>query len=289
MATGAAFCAGCPTPVANFPWTLPLHTLLGTVLVSSGAGTLNQLIERNFDAQMRRTARRPIAAGRVGVVQALAFGSLLSVAGLYLALTVPIAASLLALLTFGWYLFLYTPLKRQTRLFRMAALRDSFPLAILAFHGDCVDVSRGLREGRIPGTSAGARKIQTRGMAERTPGTCVNADHRCVANSAASEPATSGGNTTAQFEFPLLRRKTCGYSFERVCSPVASGLGCLPSLGVPAPRTSPGVKGFGVAESLVTCWGCRELAFFTPASTRRKNFLPPPLRRDAESVSLDVP
>ncbi len=114
MATGAAFCAGCPTPVANFPWTLPLHTLLGTVLVSSGAGTLNQLIERNFDAQMRRTARRPIAAGRVGVVQALAFGSLLSVAGLYLALTVPIAASLLALLTFGWYLFLYTPLKRQT-------------------------------------------------------------------------------------------------------------------------------------------------------------------------------
>jgi len=59
--------------------------------------------------------------------------------------------------------------EREARLFLMAALRDSFPLAILAFHGDCVDVSRGLREGRIPGTSAGARKIQTRGMAERTP------------------------------------------------------------------------------------------------------------------------
>jgi heme o synthase len=115
MTTGAAFCAGCPAPVANFPWTLLLHTLFGTVLVSSGAGTLNQLIERNFDAQMRRTARRPIAAGRVGAVQALIFGSLLSVSGgLYLALTVRIGASLLALLTLGWYLFLYTPLKRQT-------------------------------------------------------------------------------------------------------------------------------------------------------------------------------
>src|SRR5580698_11466270 len=38
-----------------------LNTLLGTLLVASGTGTLNQYLERKFDAQMRRTARRPAA------------------------------------------------------------------------------------------------------------------------------------------------------------------------------------------------------------------------------------
>jgi protoheme IX farnesyltransferase len=115
MTSVAAFFLGSPKPLAHFPWLLLLHTLLGTVLVASGAGTLNQLVERRFDAQMRRTARRPIVAGRIEPIQALIFGSLLSLAGaLYLALAVRPTASLLALLTLGAYLFLYTPLKRRT-------------------------------------------------------------------------------------------------------------------------------------------------------------------------------
>src|SRR5712691_2867932 len=65
MTTVAAFCLGSPKPFVHFPWFLLLNTLFGTVLVASGAGALNQLIERKFDAQMRRTSRRPIAAGRV--------------------------------------------------------------------------------------------------------------------------------------------------------------------------------------------------------------------------------
>ena len=64
---------------------------------------------------MRRTARRPIAAGRIEPIPALVFGSLLSLAGtIYLALAVRPTASLLALLTLSAYLFLYTPLKRRT-------------------------------------------------------------------------------------------------------------------------------------------------------------------------------
>ncbi len=66
MTTVAAFCLGSPKPFVDFPWFLLLNTLLGTVLVASGAGALNQLIERKFDAQMRRTSRRPIAAGGSG-------------------------------------------------------------------------------------------------------------------------------------------------------------------------------------------------------------------------------
>jgi protoheme IX farnesyltransferase len=128
MATGGAFFLGCPKPVAHFPWVLLAHTLLGTVLVASGAGTLNQVIERQFDARMRRTARRPIAAGRIAPVHALVFGGLLSLTGaLYLALAVRPAASLLALLTLGAYLFLYTPLKRRTP---MCTLVGAFPGAM---------------------------------------------------------------------------------------------------------------------------------------------------------------
>jgi len=128
MTTVAAFCLGSPKPLAHFPWLLLLHTLLGTVLVASGAGTLNQLIERRFDAQMRRTARRPIAAGRIQPIQALIFGSLLSLFGtIYLALAVRPTASLLALLTLSAYLFLYTPLKRRTP---WCTLAGAFPGAM---------------------------------------------------------------------------------------------------------------------------------------------------------------
>src|ERR1700693_6445720 len=65
------------------------NTLLGTLLVASGTGVLNQYLERTFDAQMRRTARRPLASGRIDSTHALWFGILLSLAGtVYLALAV---------------------------------------------------------------------------------------------------------------------------------------------------------------------------------------------------------
>lgn len=128
LATAAAFCVGCSQPLSHFPWALLVHTLLGTILVASGAATLNQLIERQFDAQMRRTVRRPVAAGRIEPVHALVFGSMLSLAGsIYLALAVRPAASLLGALTLGSYLFLYTPLKRRTPL---CTLAGAFPGAM---------------------------------------------------------------------------------------------------------------------------------------------------------------
>jgi protoheme IX farnesyltransferase len=128
LATAAAFCVGCGEPLARFPWALLVHTLLGTVLVASGAGTLNQLVERQFDWQMRRTSRRPIAAGRIEPIHALVFGMLLSLVGcIYLALAVRSAASLLAVLTLVCYLFLYTPLKRRTP---MCTLVGAFPGAM---------------------------------------------------------------------------------------------------------------------------------------------------------------
>src|SRR6202163_4135091 len=73
-----------------------VHVLLGTLLVASGTGTLNQYIERVFDAQMRRTARRPLAAGRLTPSMVLWFGVALSALGsVYLAICVNVFASLL--------------------------------------------------------------------------------------------------------------------------------------------------------------------------------------------------
>src|SRR5438270_10204630 len=65
IATFTGFYMACPGPLRDFPWLRLVHTLLGTLLVASGTGTLNQYVERSFDAQMRRTARRSLAAGRL--------------------------------------------------------------------------------------------------------------------------------------------------------------------------------------------------------------------------------
>jgi heme o synthase len=117
IATFTGFYLGCPTNLDGFPLARLFHTLSGTLLVASGTGTLNQYIEYLFDAQMRRTCRRPIAAGRLRPVTALWFGVSLSVAGVvYLLVAVNALTSLLAAFTLMSYLLVYTPLKRRTPL-----------------------------------------------------------------------------------------------------------------------------------------------------------------------------
>jgi protoheme IX farnesyltransferase len=117
ITAAAGFWIGSPAAPPHFPWMPFIHTLLGIVIVASGAATLNQLIELQYDAQMRRTARRPLVSGRIARSHALWFGVLLSVFGVvYLAISTNAFASLLATLTLLSYLFLYTPLKRITPL-----------------------------------------------------------------------------------------------------------------------------------------------------------------------------
>jgi protoheme IX farnesyltransferase len=91
------------------------HTLVGAGLVAAGGSVLNHLLERRFDARMRRTANRPLPSGRVSPEQAAAFGAALSGAGLaYLLATVPTAGFLAALITIATYVLVYTPLKTMT-------------------------------------------------------------------------------------------------------------------------------------------------------------------------------
>jgi len=96
---------------------LLLNTLLGTALVAAGTSALNQYVEREEDGLMLRTRRRPLPAGRMEPVHALAFAACISVAGLlHLLLTVNLTTAGLAALTLLSYVFVYTPLKRVSSL-----------------------------------------------------------------------------------------------------------------------------------------------------------------------------
>ncbi len=99
----------------QIPLATMFHTLFGTLLVGGGAGALNQFIERDFDAQMKRTENRPLPSGRLSPIEVLLFGILISIAGIAeLLVFTTVTAGVLAVITLATYLFLYTPLKRIT-------------------------------------------------------------------------------------------------------------------------------------------------------------------------------
>jgi heme o synthase len=98
--------------VSSLSWGL-LHALLGIGLVSGGTAALNEVMEWRTDANMRRTAQRPIPAGRFGLPHATLVGVLMTLGGaLYLALALNPLTGWLALATSAVYLAAYTPLKK---------------------------------------------------------------------------------------------------------------------------------------------------------------------------------
>jgi heme o synthase len=93
-----------------------IPTLIGGALAPAGAGAINQYIDRDLDAKMTRTARRPIPSGRVAPINALVFGMVLVAASvLVFGLWVNWTAAGLALLGAVYYTIIYTVmLKRNT-------------------------------------------------------------------------------------------------------------------------------------------------------------------------------
>src|SRR5499426_1509178 len=94
-----------------------LHLLIGTLLAAGGTLALNQYWERDVDGRMERTRGRPLPDGRLAPLEALAFGTAVTVAGVaYLAAFVnALAAGVTATIAI-LYLFAYTPLKLRTAL-----------------------------------------------------------------------------------------------------------------------------------------------------------------------------
>jgi protoheme IX farnesyltransferase len=93
-----------------------IPTLIGGALSAAGASTINQYLDRDMDAKMTRTARRPIPSGRVAPINALIFGlALIAWSTLILGVFVNWLASALALGGAFYYVVIYTALlKRNT-------------------------------------------------------------------------------------------------------------------------------------------------------------------------------
>ncbi len=95
-------------------WSVGLfHAILGVALVSSGTAALNEVLESNVDAKMRRTALRPLPSGRMSRLHAASVGLALTLGGsVYLAVYANLLTGLLVFLTSLVYLAAYTPLKK---------------------------------------------------------------------------------------------------------------------------------------------------------------------------------
>ena len=116
---------------ANAPaatWWVLLHTIIGTALVAGGTSALNQVVERDVDALMRRTAKRPLPAGRLSARTGWIFAWTISVLGVAeLLVFVNATTAVVAAATLLVYVYVYTPLKRHTPL---ATLVGAIPGAL---------------------------------------------------------------------------------------------------------------------------------------------------------------
>jgi protoheme IX farnesyltransferase len=114
ITTVAGFYLGSHGPM---DWMRLLHTLCGTMLVAGGTAALNQYVERDMDAVMRRTAARPLPSGQLQPGEVLFFGiSTIILGTAWLVVAVNGLAALIALATSLLYLGAYTPLKTRTTL-----------------------------------------------------------------------------------------------------------------------------------------------------------------------------
>ena len=114
ITTAAGFYLGAQQTV---DWLLCLHTLIGSGLTAAGVLGLNQYLERDVDALMKRTQERPLPDRRLNPLEALLVGAALTGGGmLYLTFIVNVLSGFIISLIVVSYLFLYTPLKRKTSL-----------------------------------------------------------------------------------------------------------------------------------------------------------------------------
>lgn len=102
--------------VPHFEWMRTLWVVIGTALCAGGVASLNQYMERDTDALMKRTAGRPLPAGHVPPGSAFVLGWAMIAAGLaVLFALVNGMSAFIALATAVAYLSIYTPAKRWSR------------------------------------------------------------------------------------------------------------------------------------------------------------------------------
>ncbi len=112
LTTGVGFVLGSGVTI---DWVAFALTLLGTGISAAGANTLNQCRERERDARMQRTRKRPLPAAEISPATAWTFGLACAITGpIFLALSINLLTAVLGAVTIALYVLVYTPLKVRT-------------------------------------------------------------------------------------------------------------------------------------------------------------------------------
>ncbi|MCP9749606.1 heme o synthase [Ferruginibacter sp. HRS2-29] len=126
-------------PNIKFDLLQVLLLFAGGMLVTGSANGINQILEKDTDAMMKRTAKRPVASGRMSVTEGWVFVAVAGLLGIYIMYTFSMEAALVSLFSLVLYGFIYTPLKKINSIaVLVGAIPGALPCLIgwLASFGD---------------------------------------------------------------------------------------------------------------------------------------------------------
>ena len=98
--------------VTEYNWKSIILFFVGGMLVTGSANSINQVVEKDTDAMMKRTANRPIASGRMSVTEGWTFAIISGAAGVLMLWHFNFLTAALAAFSLFLYAFVYTPLKK---------------------------------------------------------------------------------------------------------------------------------------------------------------------------------
>src|SRR6201994_1934584 len=120
-----------PPKVKEFDWVSIILFFLGGMLVTGRANTINQIVEKDTDALMKRTANRPVASGRMSTQEAWTFAVLAGLGGVLILWRFNFLTAALAAFSLFVYAFIYTPLKKVSSIsVLVGAIPGSLPCLI---------------------------------------------------------------------------------------------------------------------------------------------------------------
>lgn len=110
----AVFGALIAGAINSFSWLNLLFLALGGFLTTGASIIFNQILEKSYDAQMKRTEDRPLPADRISRNKAVIIAGIFSIVGVSLLASINAISAIIGVLALISYAFLYTPLKRTT-------------------------------------------------------------------------------------------------------------------------------------------------------------------------------